>query len=200
VHAGVTATGTVATERAASFDELKLPHPSKADYADASAGHGVAFHYFDGDGSYSPHPRSGAVGDTLPRLNDGEVAQNDDDTRKCVWYDNEGRFYADLAKATPVAAVHTFSWHRANRAPQRFSLWGSKAETLPDPGFQHGEGKDWTLLGVVDTSKLGEGGVHASVVSGKDGASLGTFRYLLWIAEDVGEGTFFTEIDVDAAK
>jgi alpha-mannosidase len=200
VYAGITATGTVATERAASFDKLALPHPSNTDYADASAGHGVVFHFFDGDGNYSPHPRSGAVGDTLPRLNDGEVAQNDDDTRRCVWYDNEGRFYADLAKSTPVAAVHTFSWHRANRAPQHFSLWGSNAEKLPDPGFQRGEGKDWTLLGVVDTSKLGEGGVHASVVSGKDGASLGTFRYLLWIAEDVGEGTFFTEVDVDAGK
>jgi len=201
VHAGLAPTGAVATERAANFEKLSLPHPSKTDYADASAGHGVVFHFFDGDGNTTPHPRSGAVADTLPRLNDGEVAQNDDDTRRCVWYDSEGRFYADLGKSTPVAAVRTFSWHRANRAPQRFSLWGSNAEKLPDPGFQRGEGKDWTLLGVVDTSKLGDGGVHASAVSGKDGAaSLGTYRYLLWICEDVGEGTFFTEIDVDAAK
>jgi alpha-mannosidase len=206
VHAGRTAIGAVASERAASFEKLSLPRPSKTDFADASAGHGVVFHVFDGDGTYTPHPRSGAVGDTLPRLNDGEVAQNEDDTRRCVWYDGEGRFYADLAKSTPVAAVRTFSWHRANRAPQRFSLWGSNAEKLPDPGFQHGEGKDWTLLGVVDTSKLGDGGVHASVVSAKDGqassgpTNIGTFRYLLWICEDVGEGTFFTEIDVDAAK
>lgn len=201
VHAGRSATGTVATERAETFEKLSKSHPSKTDYADASAGNGVVFHFFDGDGSYSPHPRSGAVDDTLPRLNDGEVAQNEDDTRRSVWYDNEGRFYADLAKATPVAAVRTFSWHRSNRAPQRFSLWGSNAEKLPDPGFQKGEGKDWTLLGVVDTSKLGEGGVHASVVGPKDGAaSLGTYRYLLWICEDAGEGTFLTEIDVDAAK
>jgi alpha-mannosidase len=193
--------GAVATERAASFAELKLPGPSRTDFADAATKHGVVFRFFEGGGRFPPHPRSGAVGDTLPRLNDGEVAQNADDTRRCVWYDNEGRFYADLGRSTPVAAVRTYSWHRSNRAPQRFSLWGSDAETLPDPGFEHGGGAAWTLLGVVDTSPLGEGGVHASIVSAKDpAAALGSFRHLLWIAADVGEGTFFTEIDVDAAR
>jgi alpha-mannosidase len=199
VYAGRTATGKVVAERAKTFAELSIGAPSKTDWADDSSGHGVQFRFFEGDGEYLPHRSSGAVKGTLPRLNDGEVAQNEDDTRRCVWYDNEGRFYADLGKGVPVKSIRTYSWHRSNRAPQRFSLWASNAEPMPDPGFQHGEGKEWTLLGVVDTTALGEGGVHGSLVEPKEGSgSLGTYRYLLWIAEDVGEGTFFTEIDVDA--
>jgi len=199
VYEGREAIGQVVTDRKKTFADLAIGAPSKSDWADVSSGHGVAFRIFDGDGAYPPHRSSGAVGGAFPRLNDGEVAQNEDDTRRCVWYDNEGRFHADLGASVPVEAIRTYSWHRSNRAPQRFSLWASNEEPMPDPGFAHGEGKAWTLLGVVDTTPLGEGGVHGSLVQPKGGAkTLGTYRYLLWIAEDVGEGTFFTEIDVAA--
>jgi len=199
VYEGREAIGQVVTDRKKTFADLAIGAPSKSDWADVSSGHGVAFRIFDGDGAYAPHRSSGVVGGAFPRLNDGEVAQNEDDTRRCVWYDNEGRFHADLGASVPVEAIRTYSWHRSNRAPQRFSLWASNEEPMPDPGFAHGEGKAWTLLGVVDTTPLGEGGVHGSLVQPKGGAkTLGTYRYLLWIAEDVGEGTFYTEIDVAA--
>jgi alpha-mannosidase len=136
----------------------------------------------------------------LPRLNDGAAAQNDDDTRRCVWYDNEGRFFVDLHKSTPIAKVNTYSWHRSNRAPQYFSLWGSNAERMPAPAIAAGSHDGWTLLAVVDTRPLGDGGVHGTSVTGKGGAALGEFRHLLWIAENVGQGTFFTEIDVHEQK
>ncbi len=57
---------------------------------------------------------------------------------------------------------------------------------------------EWKLLAVVNTKELGTGHIHGSSVTGPNGP-LGTYRHLLWIAEDVGQGTFFTEIDVHAA-
>jgi hypothetical protein len=131
---------------------------------------------------------------TLPRLNDGEVAQNDDDTDRCAWYDTEGRFSLDLGAVRRIGRVNTYSWHRNERAPQWFSLWGSAAETMPDPGFTQGAAAGWTLLAVVDTRSQGPGGIQASSVS----FDL-PVRHLLWVAQDVGNGTFFTEIDVHVA-
>ncbi len=137
----------------------------------------------------------------MPRLNDGIAAHNDDDTDRCVWYDGEGRFYVDLEQPVPITAVNTYSWHSGNRAPQYFSLWGSSAEAMPAPGFGHGEHGEWTLLAVTHTQDLGEGEIHGSSVRPSPGCgSLGPFRHLLWIAEDVGQGTFFAEIDVHVAK
>jgi hypothetical protein len=135
----------------------------------------------------------------LPRLNDGEVARHDDDTDCCVWYDNEGRFYVDLVRSVTLDRVNTYSWHRGNRAPQFFSLWGSNNEKMPSPAIKQGKHEGWTLIAVVNTKDLGAGGVHGSSVTAAD-ESLGPFRHLLWIAEDVGQGTFFTEIDIHVAE
>ena len=85
--------------------------------------------------------------------------------------------------------------------PQYFSLWGSNTEEMPPADFTHGEHDGWTLLAVADTKQLGGGGIHGSSVRPSPGSEpLGPFHYLLWIAEDVGQGTFFTEIDVHVAK
>ena len=55
------------------------------------------------------------------------------------------------------------------------------------------------MIAVVNTKELGKGWIHGSSISARNG-SLGPFRHLLWIAEDVGQGTFFTEIDIHAAN
>ena len=49
----------------ARYEELSMGPPSKSDYADQSAGHGIVFRYFSGDGDYDPHYKSGADGDKL---------------------------------------------------------------------------------------------------------------------------------------
>jgi alpha-mannosidase len=198
--AGLKPAGKAAIDRKATFAQLSMGAPSASDYADAASGHGVTFSYVKDRGRYTPHHDSGAKGTRLPRLNDGQAAQNSDDTSRCVWFNHEGRFCADLQKSLPIQAVNTYSWHNSNRAPQKFTLWGSNAAHMPPPTFAQGKGSGWTLLGDVDTWPLGEGGVHGSAVTGRDGKPLGSFRYLLWIAEDVGEGSFFTEIDVHEAK
>lgn len=192
---------TVTIDRQERFDDLSMGAPVDTDYADQTAGNGVVFRYYDGGGEYTPNYSSGAVTDALPRLNDGVTALNDDDTKRCVWYDCEGRFYVDLQRRVPMAAVNTYSWHRADRAPQYFSLWGSGADKMPPADFTHGAHDGWTLLAVANTKELGEGDIHGSSVTPSPGdESLGPFRHLLWIAEDVGQGTFFTEIDVHITK
>lgn len=201
VFEGVAAVARAETDRQMRYEDLRMGPPSAGDYADQASGRGITFRYFDGDGESRPHPRSGVKGDALPRLNDGEAARNDDDTDRCVWYDGEGRFYVDLKQSVRLKRINTYSWHRDNRAPQNYSLWGSNAATMPNPGFQHGNHGDWSLLAVVDTKSLGDGGVHgSSVVPQADQSSMGPFRHLLWITQDVGQGTFFTEIDVLAAE
>lgn len=200
VYEGVAAIARLQMERKESFADLTLGPPSSVDLADRASEKSIEFRFFNGNRDYPPHPRAGAVDDRLPRLNDGEVAQNHDDTKRCVWFDNEGRFFVDLGASTRLARINTFSWHRENRARQSFSLWGSNAEQMPSPAFGHGNHEGWTLLAVVETKDLGPGGIHVTSVQPESAAeALGPFRHLLWIASDIGQGTFFTEIDVHAA-
>jgi len=198
VFLGLEPLAVIDTERQEGFDALKMGPPTAQDYVDRAAGNTIVFRYFSRDGEFAPHRRAGAVEGTLPRLNDGEAAEHDDDTQRCVWYDCEGRFHVDLLRNVEIARINTYSWHRADRAPQHFSLWGSSAEEMPAPDFERGGHGAWSLIAVVDTRELGPGGVHGSSIRSAEG-SLGPFRYLLWIAEDHGQGTFFTEIDVHAA-
>ena len=199
VYSSAKPAAKVTIDRKDSFESLSMGPPKSHDYADAASGNGVSFRVFDSGGKFRPHRASGVKDGALPRLNDGEVSQNHDDTQRSVWYDNEGRFYCDLGKSITIERVNTYSWHRANRSPQHFSLWASNAAEMPDAAITDKKHGGWTLLGIVDSKDLGQGGVHGSSVHGGDGP-LGNYRWLLWIAEDVGEGTFFTEIDIHEAK
>jgi alpha-mannosidase len=197
VFEGITPLGRSSAERKSGLGEPTIEPALAADYADQASGRGALFRFFDGDGDFRPHSRAGAQGDALPRLNDGRFARNDDDTERCVWFDNEGRFFIDLQQPVRVKRIDTYSWHRDNRAPQKFSVWASDAAEMPSPAFRHGEHGAWTLLAVVNTKSLGEGGIHlSSIQPPPDREAFEPYRYLLWIAEDVGQGTFFTEIDI----
>jgi alpha-mannosidase len=149
----------VSVDRTDAFAALSMGAPSPSDYA---AGNGVTVRVFEGGGRFKAHGGAGVADGRLPRLTDGVVAQNDDDTRNCSWFDNEGRFGMDLMKPLRIARVNTYSRHKSNRAPQRFTLWASHADTMPDPLFSAGKGSGWTLLGTVDSGTQGEGGCHGS--------------------------------------
>lgn len=194
VFEGVEPTASVDIDRFESPEAMPAPRPSASDDAE-----GLLFRVVDPDGQWSPHWGAGVVDGALPRLTDGLIARHNDDTQRCVWYDNEGRFILDLGRATPIDAVRVFSWHRSDRAPQFFSLWASAGDETPDPAFSHETREGWTLLGVVDSRDLGQGGVHRSIIT-PDERPPGGWRHLLFIAPDVGQGTFFMEIDVDAAR
>ncbi len=196
---GKETTADVHVHRAARFDQLTIDAPRDDDDVDASVSSGFVFRTWSPNKDYAVHPQSGAVEGTLPRLNDGLVAQHDDDTSRCVWYDNEGRFFLDLQQSRRVDHIDTYSWHRSNRAPQYFSVWGSNEDAMPDPGFSANSETSWQLIAVADTRAVGDGGIHATRVQGESGP-IGPFHHLLWVCENVGEGTFFTEIDIDFAE
>jgi alpha-mannosidase len=199
VFEGVNPIATATVERGEEFAALKIGGPVADDFADIASGKGVAFRYYAGSGEYLPHAASGAVDQVFPRLNDGVAAESEDDTRRCVWYENEGRFYVNLGRELRLTKINTYSRHRNVRAPQFYSLWGSDDEAMSDPAITNESHEGWSLLGVVDSRDLGGGGVHGSSIVGAEG-SLGPFRHLLWIVEDVGPGTFFTEIDIHESR
>ncbi len=199
VFTGRNAVARVVAHRVPRFEDVPFGPPRRDDDVDASRGERFAFRVYAPTGALAVHPMSGAVDGVLVRLNDGEAAQNNDDTKRCVWYDNEGRFTLDLKTPRRLAGINTYSWHRSNRAPQYFSLWGSAANAMPDPGFHAGDATDWELIAAVDTRKAGDGLIHATRIEPQD-RPIGPYRHLLWVCEDVGEGTFFTEIDIDFAE
>ena len=194
--------GQVVRERRESYDQLLLGMPSADDYANAHSGHNVTVNFLEAPDLGRPHPGSGAQGTALPRLIDGDYARNQDDTSRCVWYDiHEGRFVMDLQRDVPVSIIRHFSRHVGNRAPQVFTVWGARGPEMPEATFQDTLPADWSMLARVNTSDLGEGGIHASAITPADGQpSLGTYRYLLWIVETRGQNVFLTEIDVHTLK
>lgn len=194
VFEGVEPTADVVVDRFESLDAMSAPTPSSTDFAN-----GLLFRVVDPNGDWTPHRSAGVENGALPRLTDGLAARNSDDTERCVWYDNEGRFTLDLGAPTPIESIRVYTWHRSNRAPQFFSVWATASEKPPDPAFAHGAHDGWTLLTVVDSRGLGAGGAHRSIITPKQQPPP-RYRHLLFVAEDVGQGSFFTEIDVEAAK
>jgi hypothetical protein len=135
-----------------------------------------------------PHGQSGAKGNTVPRITDGQQAGNNDDVGKCVWFDGKGaQFTIDLGAVTDVQRINVYSWHTSDRAPQRYTLAGAGAD------------KTFKDITKVDTKKLGDGGKHGTSIFKGEG-TLGKFQYLRWTTPGMKHGAFFTEIDVfDAA-
>jgi len=144
----------------------------------------------------TPHPAAGADGSLLPRLGDQQASQNNDDTTRSAWLDGnrQARVLADLGDDTELARVCVYSWHRSNRSPQRYTLFGAVGDKAPKSTTPNPERAGWTKLGTVDTTALGEGGKHLSVFAG----TLGRFRHLLFDLEvkNGSHGPFLTEIDL----
>lgn len=194
------AAGLVTTVRSGEeWDALDMSGPSATDYADVGSGHGVVFRAVVRQGGpfAVPHGNAGAQGLALPRLNDGLAQDNHDDLDRSVFFEGDrGRIHCDLQKAIAIGRVSTFSWHRAERAAQRYTLWGSAADTVPTTDGDDPAKDGWTRIADVDTSGLGAGGKHAVRIQQSGGAALGTFRHLLFDVRRARGGTFFGEIDV----
>lgn len=178
-----------------SFEDLAMGLPAGDDDLDAARGPGV-LRFVATIGK--PHPGAGAEGETLPRLNDGAAPQNHDDTARTSWFDGpHARVVADLGSVQEVLRVNTFSWHRSNRAPQHFTLWGAATPGSADPAAPDLAEAGWVRLAEIDSRALGEGGCHGSTVSNR-AAGLGRFQRLLWDLRPLSgdEGLFLGEIDV----
>jgi alpha-mannosidase len=194
IHDGLEPSAAVTIDREREWDLLAIGPPSNTDAIDASRSN-RAFRAWTDDGRLPVHHASGAEDGALPRLTDGDWARNHDDTARCVWFDNEGRFTLDLGEPTPISRLSVYSWHRSDRAVQKFSVWASNAES-PSPAITREDRGDWVFLAAVDTSPLGQGDKHASSIRPPGDTPLGPWRHLLFVAEDMGQGTFFTEIDL----
>jgi putative heme-binding domain-containing protein len=144
-----------------------------------------------------PYKDAGLDGKKLPRLNDGKLAANDDDTGACTWFEqHEARWVVDLGAASELGRVDTYTWHKDNRAPMEISVWAANGDKMPDATTVN-PSSGWVKLGDASTVKLGEGGKHAASILNATG-SLGTYRWVMW--QSKRKGTFFTEVAVYAAN
>ncbi len=180
------------------WSDLSMGGPSAGDYLDSSSGTGAVITRVGGE--FAP---VNGKGGGVAALMDGVASKNDDDWAGSCWFDkhqvgkrrsDRGRLHIDLQKSVPVSRISTYSWHKGNRATQRYTIYGSAAATAPDVEAKDPEKAGWTRIAKVDSSELGPGDKHAASSSQKDG--LGTFRHLLLHVEN--GGTFFSEIDVFA--
>jgi quinoprotein glucose dehydrogenase len=143
-----------------------------------------------------PYKDAGAEGDKLPRLHDGKLAANDDDTKASTWFEqHEARWILDLGKAVELGRVDTYAWHKANRAPMEFTLWAANGDKRPDATVVN-PSAGWVKLADASSVKLGEGGKHGVAVVNATG-TLGTYRWLMW--QSKRKGTFFCEVAAYAA-
>jgi hypothetical protein len=169
--------------------------PSSSDAAHAKEGNPAKLTF---ESTFaSPHTRVRQKDGALLGLNDGRLPRNEDDPQRSTYFDGgPARMFVDMGRSVPINRVDTYSWHRADRAPQRFLLWGSTAEARPSASGDL-VAAGWTPIAQVDTSPLGWGGKHGSSISGAKGP-LGTFRHLLYDLSPIwkDQGAFLAEIDV----
>lgn len=156
-------------------------------------------------GFAAPNETAGSGGNDLPRLADGELPGSADEPGKVTFFDaGTGRIHVDLQTAQQLTRIDTFSWHRADRAPQKFALWGHAAAPAADgaPASVDPAAADLAAAGFVkiadvDSTRLGEGGKHGSCITNLAG-TIGTFRHLLFVlpANAHEQGTFLAEVDL----
>lgn len=192
----------VSRERAeGAWTGMRIGAPSSRDYADASRGKGVTMRAVDG---FAPAqgPKL-AKGASLAVLQDGRGPRNSDDVQNNHWFDRsrqhrKGRILIDLKASVELQRFHVFSWHRAERAPQNWRLFGSNADSAPKANAKRPEKAGWKAIGKAETRDLGRAGKHAVALAETDGSAIGRFRWLLLETEPKGtaNGTFLSEIDI----
>ncbi|MGJ8654344.1 MAG: sulfatase family protein [Opitutaceae bacterium] len=108
---------------------------------------------------------------------------------------DDGAYKMDLGSVRPVSAITSWSHNQVGRrGAQKLKVYGSDATT--DPGWDLSQ---FTELGAVDTGAP-EAIFTAASLRDSDGASLGSFRWIVWAVSpsDAGENTAYQEFAVDA--
>ncbi len=130
-------------------------------------------------------------GGDLEVLHDGKLPTTSDQPAANFFFaqgTDGGEISIDLGAAIEIARITTYSWHRGDRGPQVYSVFGADESS---PG-------EWTLLAAVDTRP--KPGRHAVMIADPEG-ELGTYRHLRFAISrtqdnDPFGNTFFSEIDV----
>lgn len=181
----------------------KIPHPARNDAAAAAP---ATFQVIDGE----LDTNSGG----LECLKDGRLPKEEDAPRSNLFFrpgSDGGLVLFDLGKSLPVAEVHTYSWHAAERAPQVYNLYAAGDSTsnldLHPSRTALGAGQPpngWVLVAKVDTrpgvDPTGWGGQYGVAIQ-VDSGLLGEFRYLLFDihateTQNPFGNTFYSELDV----
>ena len=180
---------TASIEKAKSYSQLKMTAPQTSDFLAPHHKNGSKVSYV----GQAPHEASGSVGSSLPRLTDGKTSTNPDDIERSVWFENtEGLIHINLGKKVDIHSINTYSHHFDSRAPQNFIIYASAEEAPP---LDTTNKEHWTNVAWVDTTGLGEGGVHGSSV--EIPSELGPVRHIMIRTANSGMGTFFNEIDIN---
>jgi hypothetical protein len=107
----------------------------------------------------------------------------------------------DLGSVKPVSAVNSWSFNQnGNRGRQRMTLYGSNS--AKDPGWNIADASKFTPLGSIDTAAAAVAPFTASSLRAPSGASLGSFRWIVWATAPVteaGENTAWQEFSVTIA-
>ena len=149
----------------------------------------------------------------IDRLHDGLIQTEADQPRHSFYYETatlEGRLKIELPRTMPIASINTYSWHKSDRGPQVYELFGSDGSSprfnaSPTIGIDPTQ-CGWVHIASVDTRpKSGPiGGRYAVSVSHRSG-TVGNFRYLLFEmfpteTRDPYGHTLYGEIDVIERK
>ena len=155
--------------------------------------------------------RSPAGGD-LDVLHDNKLPNYEDEPSENFFFaggTKRARLLVDLREPIDIKQVNTYSWHRAVRAPQAYTLYASDG-TAQDFDAQPKNGKNpelcgWKRIAQADTRPItgdGPAGQYGvSISDSEPAATLGRYRYLLFeIFPSLKTGsdaqTFYSEIDV----
>lgn len=145
-------------------------------------------------------------------LSDGEIPRSSDDPRRCLFFapgTDGGRLLFTLEEAQQIKQLNTYSWHRAERAPQVYTVYAYTGIGIPQSAdllrSRKIEQRGWKKIIDVDTrTPQGTFGQHIASVSDTTG-SLGSYRYLLLdihrtTADAPFDNTFFCEVDIVGVK
>jgi RNA polymerase sigma factor (sigma-70 family) len=153
------------------------------------------------------------VSGPLTFLGDGRLADSDDAPDRSIFFEAgtfEGRLRMDFGKVIAVDRINTYSRHKSTRAPQVYIVYGSDGaarnfDAEPRIGVIP-TSCGWTKIAIVDTRRSGTApGGQCGVSIGETAASLGQFRYLLFVTfvtetDDLWGHTFYNEIKVVERK
>ncbi len=145
----------------------------------------------------------------LSCLTDGQTPRLPDQPRRNFFFDGRGRggrIMFDLGTDIDVREIRAYSWHPNVRGPQVYQVYGAAAGDETTLELQRSDDpsrKGWSPIAEVDTRELSKvmGGQYASAIRTRDGAPLGSFRYVLFEVHSTsdrfnGAETFFSEIDL----
>jgi hypothetical protein len=141
-------------------------------------------------------------------LVDGLLPADEDDPEGNFFFANGsdgGLILFDLGEVKEIKSLATYSWHRGERSPQVYTIYGATGKTA---GFQAEPERDkileqgWSKLKDIDTrvGATGDGDQQGVLISSSRQA-LGKVRYFLFDVrptqndDDFGN-TFFSEIDI----